>query len=361
VIRNTGSEGIALTNAFWNFTVDRCGIYDLGYIAQKGNGWFLGALYAGNNSVFQNCEVARMMATGDSHAWDNDIGCWGVGLIQYNYVRDMPGSFLMNWGGADGGESGTIIRYNVSINVGGWSASGGPVFRMSTNSNTYIYNNVFYNDKGAPIRFSGGNLDHAACVNNVFWSSGAVVLGLNQWKSNQDDSPNPIYFDNNAYYNPGGTVVTSSTDYPNRVITANGGAGWKDDNKVILTSDPFGKVSGTTAPGGAGTEETMSSPGYAFQIFGTPVRDKNEIAKHFLINAASDLYQAGRAVTRQEVDDFIWGRITSTIPNTLPHASTERRGNRNIFNRDAGQDFFGNPIPDPVTSDVMPSIGVHNP
>jgi hypothetical protein len=375
VISHTGSEGIALTNAFWNFTINHCGIYDLGYLADRAGGWFMGAIYTGNNAVTQNTEIARMIWTGDSHAWDNDIGCYAVSLIQYNYVRDMTGSFFMNWGGWYAGEAATLLRYNISVNNTYWSgeanpynnADGNATLILNTNSNTYFYNNVFYNDKQRPIRIRSGGSDHAAFVNNVFWSNGSTVLDLSNWKNNQADMEEgrvvPAYFENNLYYKEGGAgnradIVTPQTDYPSRVNAS------FTDSAMKIGNPGFG-TAGNITPGGAGDNENRSTAGYRMQIFGTPRRDIHEIASFFQITSASPLYKQGRKVTKKEVDDYLWGRtgagVNTAIPRTAPHNSILQRGNPNIFNVNVGEDYFGNPLPDPEDSGAEnPSIGVHN-
>ena len=359
VIRHTGSEAIALTNGFWDFEINRNGIYDIGYLHQQAKGWFMGVIYVGNNSVTQNNEIARMIWTHDSHGFDNDIGCYGLSLIQYNYVRDLTGSFLMNWGGNWAGEAATIVRYNISVNNGGWGPAdpGEVTLILNTNSNTFFYNNIFYNDKQQPIRIRSGSLDHAAFINNVFWTNAPTVLDLSTWKNMQADGNNLIYFDHNMYYNAANVVVDSQTNYHLRL-----GASWSDANRITSPNgNPFGKFA--AAPGGAGSNENRAGAGYSSLIFGThSIRSKDELASFFKIDNTSDLYQKGRPITKKLVDDYIWGVTGSVIPFTQPHASTVQRGDRNTFNRYGGRDFFDNPIPNPEDSSApRPSVGVHNP
>ena len=377
VIANTASEGIGLSNGFWNYIIDGNGIYDLGYLASReyGNGWFMGVIYNGNNSVTQNNEIARMRWTGDSHAFDNDIGCYGVSLIQYNYVRDMTGSFLMNWGGWWAGEAATLVRYNISVNNGRWTTGPGyDTLLLRTNSNQYFYNNVFYNDKSVPISILGEHGDYAAFVNNIFWSNGPTVLNFSNWKHTGAHGLNAPYFDHNLYWKPGGAgtradVVSTQSDFPSRIIEANGGVGFNDANAIY--ADPlFGQVAGSHPPntqaGGAGGNENRDNPGYGSIIFGPPVRNIYEVASWFRITSASPAYQAGRPVTKKEVDDFLWGRIgdgvNMDIPRASAHSSISERGNPNIFNVNGGRDFFDNSIPNPESPTAdNPSIGAHNP
>ena len=274
----------------------------------------------------------------------------------------------MNWGGNWAVEAATMVRYNIVVNNARWStdangASESATLILNTNSNSYFYNNVFYNDKARAINIRSGGLDHAAFVNNVFWTNADTVLDLSNWKTNDSDGKNVAYFDHNAYYNHAGVITNGATDYNSKL-----GKSFADDNAIIPSSDPFGLTEGAAAvPGGAGTNENRAGQGYTGIITSANVGSDNiqnrikDNASYFKIDSSSVLYREGRPVTKKEVDDFIWGK-NQNIPSAAPHASTVQRGDPDTFNKNGGRDFFGNLLPNPETpGSAPPSIGAHNP
>jgi len=338
VIRNTGGEGISLTDCFWDWVIDGCGLYDIGY-DDRGQGKYLGAIYSGNNGVVQNSEIARIHWSGDSHAFDNDVSSYGIGLIQYNLVRDCTGSFLMNWGGDPAGPAATIVRYNIGINNGAndtvWAGYMNCIFTLKTQGNTFIYNNVFYNDNGRPFKIDSNRGGAAAFVNNVFYNNSTEsILDLS---GNNDFT----YFDNNAYYNPNSSVMVVRSDWT-------GPRGWSD-TRAIRTNPGY-----VGTPGGGGAANNLTNTGYSAIIQAGGLRNIREVASMFKINSSSPLYRTGRVVTKTEVNDFLWGITANThAPDwTLTHNLFTRP---NHFDTNSGKDFYGNMINNP------PSVGGHCP
>ncbi len=146
-----------------------------------------------DNTVIQYNEVSDHKAPWDAQGFDSDWNCRNT-MIQYNYSHDNEGGFLLvcNDGGASTrssvGNTGTIVRYNVSINDGGRltgkHAGFSPVIHLpGPTFATKIYNNViivpahrhpdadstliaFDNWKGYP--------DSTLIANNIFYALAPV-------------------------------------------------------------------------------------------------------------------------------------------------------------------------------------------
>lgn len=167
-----------------------------------------------NNTIIQFNEVSGHQAYLDGQGFDSDFWCTGT-TIQYNYSHDNGGGFLLICGSKDrspDGESspntGTIVRYNLSINDGGrtWGnhAHDFPLIYFHGNpEGTMIYNNTFYfGDKqtelaGTPphmIKEIWGEPWSTSIYNNIFASKlpGAKI----DMRKNKNTE-----FDNNLYYN----------------------------------------------------------------------------------------------------------------------------------------------------------------
>ncbi|MGE7136678.1 right-handed parallel beta-helix repeat-containing protein [Luteibacter sp. NPDC031894] len=98
-----------------------------------------------DNTTIQYNEVSGHRAPADGQAFDADFHCRGT-VIQYNYSHDnMGGMALVCNDGRDPqgiGNSGTIVRYNVSINDA-LRKSGGATLRISGPvDGGQIYNNI---------------------------------------------------------------------------------------------------------------------------------------------------------------------------------------------------------------------------
>jgi len=252
----------------------------------------------------------------------------------------------MNWGGNNHAEASTIIRYNIGVNIGGKNQGYEALFLFRTNSNTYIYNNVFYDDSGLdPFRLEGSGQDTAAFVNNVFHNTASPIIDLNHWKSGQSATATAIYFDHNAY-SPAATPIANS--YPASI-----GKTFEDKNAVRAT---LYQDKGT--PPGGGSSAGKNTVGYTGIITGTPRRDIRELAKYFMIDESSPLYKAGREVTKEEVNDFLWGRPAAEgkPQGKYPPHDSMRFAKPDLFDVNAYEDFFGLPVP---RGTAKPSIGIH--
>jgi hypothetical protein len=108
-----------------------------------------------DNTTIQYNEVSGHKAKWDGQGFDSDWNCQNT-IIQYNYSHDNYGGFLLicNDGSSIGkrsniGTTGTIVRYNISINDGlrpyPTERAGifSPVFHITGPCiNTQIYNNI---------------------------------------------------------------------------------------------------------------------------------------------------------------------------------------------------------------------------
>jgi len=167
-----------------------------------------------NNTIIQYNEVSGHQAYLDGQGFDSDFWCTGT-TIQYNYSHDNSGGFLLICGSKDrspDGESspntGTIVRYNLSINDGGrtWGnhAHDFPVIYFHGNpEETMIYNNtIYFGDKQEEL---AGNAPHmikeiwgepwsTKIYNNIFAS--LLPGGKIDMRKNKDTE-----IDNNLYFN----------------------------------------------------------------------------------------------------------------------------------------------------------------
>lgn len=133
--------------------------------------------WSADNTVVQFNEVYGTKGQRDGEGFDSDWNSRNT-IIQYNYSHDNDGGFLLicNDGSQSAtvsvGNSGTIVRYNVSQNDHnrGFNISG-PV------SNTTIYNNTIYVGKREKVELVvwsdwHGWADATAFYNNIFYVDG---------------------------------------------------------------------------------------------------------------------------------------------------------------------------------------------
>jgi len=204
IIMNTCDDGIA------EFNIAR----DFPKTLPEGNAAAGIWPFNSNNTIIQFNEVSGHSAPLDGQGFDSDFWCTGT-IIQYNYSHDNCGGFVLVCGNKDrspDGESspntGTIIRYNISINDGGrtWGehAHDFPlVYFHGHPEGTNIYNNTFYyGDKiselegVAPhfIKATWGEPWSTGIYNNIFASlmpGGKIDMNLHK---------NTI-IDSNLYFN----------------------------------------------------------------------------------------------------------------------------------------------------------------
>ncbi|QNL48045.1 right-handed parallel beta-helix repeat-containing protein [Olivibacter sp. SDN3] len=140
-----------------------------------------------DNTIIQYNEVSDHKAPWDAQGFDSDWNCRNT-IIQYNYSHDNEGGFLLicndgNVGSPNSvGNTGTIVRYNISVNDGrrlkGKHAGFSPIIHIpGPVRNTAIYNNLIVVPAERPkdsdstvIAFDnwGGYADSTLITQNIF-------------------------------------------------------------------------------------------------------------------------------------------------------------------------------------------------
>jgi hypothetical protein len=159
--------------------------------------------WSSDNTTIQYNEVSGHKAKWDGQGFDSDWNCKNT-VIQYNYSHDNAGGFLLvcNNGAnintsSNQGTTGTIVRYNVSVNDGlrpypteraGYFS---PVFHISGPcKDTYIYNNIIF-VKQKPLReidktilkmdnWGGPWPENTIFKNNIFYSLDSAQFAFGQ-------------------------------------------------------------------------------------------------------------------------------------------------------------------------------------
>ena len=169
--------------------------------------------WSADNTIIQFNEAYGTRGQRDGEGFDSDWNSRST-VIQYNYSHDNDGGFLLicNEGGHDPaesvGNSGTIVRYNISQNDHHRGINiAGPV------ANSTIYNNTFYvgkSEKTDLVLYSDWNgwADGTYLYNNIFYVEGSAQFshavsrnsdGAHVTAPGLGNSHNNI-FDFNTYY-----------------------------------------------------------------------------------------------------------------------------------------------------------------
>ncbi len=164
-----------------------------------------------DNTIIAYNEVAYYNGPWDSQGFDSDWNCRNT-LIEYNYSHDNVGGFVLvcNDGNVKApqsvGNTGTIIRYNISINDGFRStfksAGFSPVFHFAGPTfNNKVYNNLIYITRARPSHTDstlvamdnwGGYADSTLFANNIFYTEGTVDYDMGKSTRN--------FYESNIYY-----------------------------------------------------------------------------------------------------------------------------------------------------------------
>lgn len=233
-----------------------------------------------DNTIIQYNEVSDHKAPWDAQGFDSDWNCRNT-HIQYNYSHDNEGGFLLvcNDGNAtlprSVGNTGTIVRYNLSVNDGirttGLHAGFSPVIHIAgLVSNTKIYNNVLYvpvrnmqKQDSTLIAFDNWNgyADSTLIANNIFYALSPVNY--------EAAKAQRIYYEHNLYYG----------NHSNK--PADAGA---------IFADPL--FSNTSRPGLPGLQQ----------------------AAGFKLRVGSPAVKKGKKVSDQPIHDFFGNKVPDRSP-----------------------------------------------
>ena len=186
----------------------------VGHANQRSEGYNVAIwAWSADNTVIQDNEAYGTKGQRDGEGFDSDWNSRNT-VIQYNYSHDNDGGFLLicNEGGHGPGENagntGTIIRYNVSRNdrTRGITLAG-PV------KNTLIYNNTTYTGPDRAVDtllFADWNgwSEETSFYNNIFYAVGPAQFSHGVSRASDgayttapglEPSKNNV-FDSNLYY-----------------------------------------------------------------------------------------------------------------------------------------------------------------
>lgn len=139
-----------------------------------------------NNVTFENNEAAYTQGTQDSMAFDSDYGNQNV-LFQYNYSHNNKGGFWMACPGPYYSIN-SVVRYNVSVNDGGYDGSRILWVGESGSIGHQVYNNTMYWDdtyKGIQAVKQGSWLGNTGATaktsgtdiyNNIFYGDSVLFV-----------------------------------------------------------------------------------------------------------------------------------------------------------------------------------------
>jgi hypothetical protein len=236
-----------------------------------------------DRTVIQYNEVSYTAGPWDAQGFDSDWNCHNT-IIQYNYSHHNMGGFLLvcNDGGvgmpASVGNTGTVVRYNVSINDGyrttGKSAGFSPVIHITGPvKDTKIYNNLIF----IPARNSAG-MD-------------STLIEMGTWKGFADST----LVANNIFYVAGkaGHHLAGST------------------RNIFLSNVYAGSADNKGLPG----EAIYVDPGF----IRLPHKDPDGInnLKDFKLKAGSVLKAAGIIAVTSSVTDFYGNKVSPEKKPTI--------------------------------------------
>jgi hypothetical protein len=154
-----------------------------------------------DNTVVQFNEVSGMRGTRDGQGFDSDWNCRNS-IFQYNYSHDNEGGFMLicnngtQTAASNAGNTGTIVRYNISQN------DGARVFHVAGPvRDTLIYNNDFYLGAGLDIPVVlhgdwGGYSQNTRFLNNIFYVAGRARYDFGASRENHFESN--VFFGNHV-------------------------------------------------------------------------------------------------------------------------------------------------------------------
>ncbi|MEU2428504.1 right-handed parallel beta-helix repeat-containing protein [Streptomyces sp. NPDC007861] len=161
LIHDIGGDGIVLRVTHRGL-VERNTAYDI-WMRSAGNNagiWTINSDYP----VIQYNEVSRVRRPGgnDGMAFDADFGVQNA-LFQYNYSHDNEGGFMLLCGkcGAGSKSTGTVVRYNVSVN------DRSRVLLAAGEDGAHFHNNTFVLPSGSTSKI----IEQTIAGTKVAWSN----------------------------------------------------------------------------------------------------------------------------------------------------------------------------------------------
>lgn len=241
VVRNNkldeiGGDGIILFGCEGGL-VEKNVVSNCGLFRNQGEiHWVAVWCHSSNNCVFQYNEVYGNTGKNsgyDLQAFDCDIANKDC-VFQYNYSHDNEGGFMLlctNDAKNNAQTTGTIVRYNLSVNDG---TENGFIFDITSSCyDSQIYNNTVYTDKFSKIKlvnfsnYDGGSNDSKNTVftNNIFYAKKGVEVTFNFDRLVNATFSNNVFYNIPAPSNSKITVTNVITDDPQFVSAGATGNG----------------------------------------------------------------------------------------------------------------------------------------
>jgi hypothetical protein len=212
--------------------------------------------WSSDNTVIQFNEVSGMTGTIDGQAFDSDWNCRNS-LFQYNYSHDNANGFMLICNNGEhtpesqnAGNVGTVIRYNISQNDGGYIFDfAGPT------DNVAVYNNVIYYESGDAWAIYhwdwGGWANNSRFYNNIFYTGAGGTLHFSLGSSTANIFEKNAFYGNFAYrpYDP--NAITSN---PMLIGPGTGGSGLDSVDGYKLQSGSVCIAAGKTLDDNGGRD-----------------------------------------------------------------------------------------------------------
>lgn len=167
--------------------------------------------HSSTSCLFQYNEVYGNRGTNEGYdlqAFDADIANKDC-IFQYNYSHDNEGGFMLICATETGETTGTIVRYNISVNDG----TDFIIDITGPGYDNYFYNNTIYNDSGNKnvFHFSNYNVPAVNHPKNTVITNNIIYAGKNSRLNFDFSCQKGVTFNNNVLYNVSeqeGTGVT---------------------------------------------------------------------------------------------------------------------------------------------------------
>lgn len=261
-----------------------------------------------DSTLIQYNEACYGYGSRDGMGFDADANCRGS-IFQYNYSHNNDGGFMLiiNYeSAAEAKMTGTIIRYNVSVNDGAYAKR---LIQMAGKyDNCTIYNNTFYMGQGTDIKvlemdsYPDGYTLNTVFDNNIFYVANGVSATYSATGTTN------LKFNNNVFYgtHKNLSLLVSNPNISDPKFVSPGSSafglntleGYKLQNsspligagKLISNNggkDYWGNVVGKSANPTIGAYEfsslasipTLSMESDLIQVYPVPARD------HFTVNS----------------------------------------------------------------------------